>query len=349
MQTTHKISGSSAAGYAAYVTSSSDRGDYYTASGEGEPTLLAPEPLARLARSARPARPLTRGQVERHELRALMHGVSPSDGRELRRAGGDGSRVAGIDMTFSAPKSVSALWAVSSPYERAQIEAAHARAVAGAIARTEREVALVRTRSEGKLHWEKASSLLAAEFVHTSSRLTRDQESAWRPRPAASLTRGRARRRAIQRSLRRSRIARVVSRRAAPTAPGIAPSSPMASASSAFRSRVATGRDGRYFEIAGVSAKLSERWSMRGRPTSSAPRARFALAMGATRARASSARSRSPRAARRRQRKAWTSTRVEGGRSRSTASRVSERSTCSQPRARALLDATASAGRSSAS
>ncbi len=36
MQTTHKISGDSAAGYAADLTSASDRGDYYTAGGEGE-------------------------------------------------------------------------------------------------------------------------------------------------------------------------------------------------------------------------------------------------------------------------------------------------------------------------
>src|ERR1700692_3258092 len=163
MQTRHNIGGSSAAGYAAYVTSPSDRGDYYTASGEGEPALLAlsrwhgsPSLLAQLGLSPEQ-------EVPREELSALMHGVSPRDGHELRRVGGDGSRVAGIDITFSAPKSVSALWAVSSPYERARIEAAHSKAVAGAIARTEREGALVRTGSDGQLRWEKASSLLAAE------------------------------------------------------------------------------------------------------------------------------------------------------------------------------------------
>ena len=118
MQTTHKISGSSAAGYAAYVTSLSDRGDYYTASGEGEPALLAasrwhgsPVLLAQLGLSRE-------REVTREELSALMHGVSPRDGHELRRAGGDGSRVAGIDMTFSAPKSVSALWAAAHCTER---------------------------------------------------------------------------------------------------------------------------------------------------------------------------------------------------------------------------------------
>lgn len=53
-----------------------------------------------------PDRPVTRD-----ELRALMEGKSPADGSGLRRVGGNGTRVAGVDMTFSAPKSVSALWA----------------------------------------------------------------------------------------------------------------------------------------------------------------------------------------------------------------------------------------------
>jgi conjugative relaxase-like TrwC/TraI family protein len=183
MQTTHKISGSSAAGYAAYVTSPSDRGDYYTRSSEGEPEIMTPSrwhgsPSLHSRLGLLPDRP-----VQREELAALMHGVSPSDGHELRPAGGNGSRVAGIDMTFSAPKSVSALWAISSPYERARIEAAHTKAVAGAIARVDRDVELLRSRVEGELRWQRASRLLAAEFVHTSSRLTRDQERGGVPDP----------------------------------------------------------------------------------------------------------------------------------------------------------------------
>lgn len=202
MQTTHKIGGSSAAGYAAYVTSPSDRGDYYTTSGEGGPELMRPSrwhgsPAFLADLGLAPDRP-----VQREELSALMHGISPSDGNELRRAGGDGTRVAGIDMTFSAPKSVSALWAVSSSYDRARIEAAHASAVAGAIARVERDVELLRTRVEGELRWERADRLLAAELVHTSSRLTRDQERGGVPDPQLHSHVGRARRRADQWALR---------------------------------------------------------------------------------------------------------------------------------------------------
>ncbi|HTZ85966.1 MAG TPA: MobF family relaxase [Solirubrobacteraceae bacterium] len=263
MQTTHKISGSSAAGYAAYVTSPSDRGDYYTASAEGEPALLAPsrwhgspDLLAGLGLSRE-------REVTREELSALMHGVSPRDGHELRRAGGDGSRVAGIDMTFSAPKSVSALWAVSPPYERARIEAAHSKAVAGAIERTEREVELVRTRTAGELRWEKASSLLAAEFVHTSSRLTRDQEPGGVPDPQLHSH-------VVVLGAERSdgRFAAVDSRELfrAARANGAWYRAELAEGLRDLGLRIegGTGKDGRYFEVAGVPERLAERWSMRG-------------------------------------------------------------------------------------
>jgi conjugative relaxase-like TrwC/TraI family protein len=266
MQTTHKISGDSAAGYAGYVTSASDRGDYYTGSSDGEGgggAAMAPSRwhgsatlLAGLGLS--PDRP-----VEREELASLMRGVSPADGHELRRAGGDGSRVAGIDMTFSAPKSVSALWAVSSPYERARIEAAHSRAVAGTIARIERDVELLRTRESGQLRWERAERLLAAELVHTSSRLTRDQERGGVPDPqlhshvivlGAERTNGRFA--AVDsRELFRSARANGAWYRAE-LALGLQ--------ELGLEIRGRTGRDGRYFEVAGVPEKLSERWSMRG-------------------------------------------------------------------------------------
>jgi conjugative relaxase-like TrwC/TraI family protein len=263
MQTTHKIRGSAATDYAAYITSASDRGDYYTTSGEGDPQLIAPSRwhgspalLAQLGLSA--DRP-----VEREDLAALLGGISPRDGHELRRAGGDGTRVAGIDLTFSAPKSVSALWAVSGPYERARIEAAHTRAVAGAIARTERDVALVRTRVDGDLRWEPANSLLAAKFVHTSSRLTRDQERGGVPDPqlhshvvVLGAERSDGRHVAVDsRELFRAARANGAWYRAE-LAQGLQ--------QLGLEIRSGTGRDGRYFEVAGVPEQLSERWSMRG-------------------------------------------------------------------------------------
>jgi conjugative relaxase-like TrwC/TraI family protein len=275
MQTTHKISGDSAAGYAAYLTSASDRGDYYAGGsneGGGGGVVLAPScwhgsPALLTGLGLSPD-----GPVEREDLSALMQGVSPVDGRELRRAGGDGSRVAGIDMTFSAPKSVSALWAVSSPYERAQIEAAHSRAVAGAIARVERDVELLRTRVDGKLEWQRAERLLAVEFVHTSSRLTRDQERGGVPDPqlhshvvVLGAERMDGRFAAVDsRELFRSARANGAWYRAE-LAHGLQ------ELGLEIHGRI--GRDGRYFEVAGVPEKLSERWSMRGAEIERAARA----------------------------------------------------------------------------
>ena len=88
-----------------------------------------------------------------------------------------------MELMLAPPKSVSALWATGGPYRRAQIEAAHRRAVASALERTEREVALVRRKSGGVVRFERARSLLAAEFVHTSSRLAQDQEAGGVPDP----------------------------------------------------------------------------------------------------------------------------------------------------------------------
>ncbi len=131
MQTTHKVQGSDAGKYATYLTSTSERGDYYIdpadetgegATGEwhGNPAVLASLGIS------------PDSVVQRDKLLSLMNGQAPNDGRELRAAGGNGTRVAGIDMSFSPPKDVSALWAASSPEDRERIEAAHKDAVTSA-------------------------------------------------------------------------------------------------------------------------------------------------------------------------------------------------------------------------
>ncbi len=273
MQTTHKIAGDDAEGFAGYLTSTSARGDYYAghedtgqedrAGGAGDGTAVVPQsrwhgsPQMLAALGLPP-----KGRVDRGDLLAMMRGVSPVDGEALRPAGGNGTRVAGIDMTFSAPKSVSALWAVGSPYERARIEAAHTRAVAGTIERTERDVELVRTRTGGELQWQLAERLVAAEFIHTSSRLTREQETGGVPDPqlhshvvVLGAERGDGRFAAVDsrelfRTARangawyRAELAYNLQRLGLETEGG-------------------TGRDGRYFEIKGVPRSLAERWSAR--------------------------------------------------------------------------------------
>ncbi len=72
-------------------------------------------------------------------------------------------------MTFSAPKSVSVLWALSEPEERTAIEAAQRIAVLEATRHLEKEAAWSRRGQGGKCR-EQAACLLVAQFDHHTSR-----------------------------------------------------------------------------------------------------------------------------------------------------------------------------------
>jgi conjugative relaxase-like TrwC/TraI family protein len=258
MQSTHKISGDAAAGFAAYLTQGGGRGDYYVGGvAEGEAGRWEGSPGALGLLGLAPG-----GRVERGALVALMGGRHPVSGQAIRRVGGDGSRVAGIDLTFSAPKSVSALWAVSGPYRRAQIEAAHRGAVASAMGRVEREVELVRRRRDGVLRWEPARRLVRAEFVHTSSRLTRAQEGEGVPDPqlhshvvvlAAQRRDGRFAAVDSRELFRSARVNGAWYRAELAYSLG----------ELGVEVRGRAGKDGRYFEASGVPGELAKRWSAR--------------------------------------------------------------------------------------
>ncbi len=269
MQTTHKIPGDSAVRYAKYLTSTASRGDYYTRDAEGDQPVPSrwhgsPAMLRSLGLDAE-------SPVQRSDLRAVMQGFSPLTGQPLRPAGSDGTRVAGVELMMAPPKSVSALWATCSPYRRAQIEAAHRRAVASALERTQREVALVRRKAGGVVRFERAKSLLAAEFVHTSSRLAQDQEAGGIPDPQLhshlvvfAAERG------------DGKLAAVESRQLYKAA---------RENGAWYRSELAanlrelgvpvqrrTGRGERYFEIEAVPERLASRWSSRSEDVDRAAR-----------------------------------------------------------------------------
>ncbi len=269
MQTTHKIPGDGAAGFAAYLTSTPSRGDYYLGE-DGEPE----RPEGHWHGSAPMLRVLgidPEGPVGRDDLLSLMGGVAPGSGVAFRSVGGDGSRVAGIDLTFSAPKSVSALWAVSGAYRRAQIEAALRAAVDSAIARIERDVPVVR-RGHGGMVSECARGLVGARFVHTASRLSRGQEAQGGvPDPQLHthflvLAAERADGRLVavdSRELFRSARGNGAWYRAELAAR-------LGGLGVEVRGR--TGRDGRYSEVAGVPEGLSARWSARSEDVARAAR-----------------------------------------------------------------------------
>lgn len=89
--------------------------------------------------------------------------------------GSDRSRaIAGFDLTFSVPKSVSALWGVSDAPAQALIVEAHHAAVAEVLAFFEREVAATRSGATGQgsaVAQVEVGGVAAAAFDHWDSRL----------------------------------------------------------------------------------------------------------------------------------------------------------------------------------
>jgi len=259
--TAASIAAGKGGGYARYLegkTIQPERGDYYL-SPEGEPTqapgqwLARPDTLARLG--------IEGATVEGREFIALMEGRHPRTGEWLRREGSNGQRGGGIDLTFSAPKSVSVVWALGDERERREIEAAHAAAVSDAMAHLTETVPTVRRRYEGELVEEHAIDLVAAEYRHTTARGVMEGDA---PDPQlhshvviTSAVRQDGRivavaSRPIFRSARevgayyRSALAHELSQRG-------------------YRIERGTGKNGRYFEIEGVPRSMLDAFSARSR------------------------------------------------------------------------------------
>lgn len=110
------------------------------------------------------------GPVTRHEFEAALMGRDPKTGLELvARGGRENTHSAGWDMTFSAPKSVSVLWALSSEQDRQVIEAAQRNAVLKATKYLEQNAAWARRGKGGRIR-ERTAALLTAQFDHHTSR-----------------------------------------------------------------------------------------------------------------------------------------------------------------------------------
>lgn len=109
------------------------------------------------------------GQVERRHFLPLYEGKHPFSGERLTQKPPRKEHFPGWDFTFSAPKSVSVLWALAPPETRVVIEAAHRSAVRGALRRLERDHLLTK-RGKGGAEREPLAGIAAALYQHITSR-----------------------------------------------------------------------------------------------------------------------------------------------------------------------------------
>src|SRR4051794_38964197 len=129
--------------------------DYYTRSGEARGVWLG--------RGASELGLI--GKVGEEQLRPLLERIDPRTGDALRRSTSP-VRVAAFDLTFSAPKSVSVLYALG---DTEIVRAAHDHAAKEAFAYLERNAASVRRGHGGTVVLE-ADGFAAAAFRHRTSR-----------------------------------------------------------------------------------------------------------------------------------------------------------------------------------
>jgi conjugative relaxase-like TrwC/TraI family protein len=108
------------------------------------------------------------GEVGRDGFMLLMRGRHPVDGSVLRSMGSC-STVAGLDLTFSAPKSVSVLFAIADDKTSGALCAAHELAVDAGLAYLEREACWTRRGHAGVCR-VRGEGLIAASYRHRMSR-----------------------------------------------------------------------------------------------------------------------------------------------------------------------------------
>jgi Ti-type conjugative transfer relaxase TraA len=138
------------------------KSEYYTGQdiGHGEPAGRWGQGIEKIG--------FTAGQqVNGDTLRRVMSGFTPAGEKLVQNAGTESMRV-GMDLTFSAPKSVSVLWANADEELRGKISQAHAEAVAEAMEYMRQRVE-TRTGKNGTQR-ETPAALIYATFEHCDTR-----------------------------------------------------------------------------------------------------------------------------------------------------------------------------------
>jgi conjugative relaxase-like TrwC/TraI family protein len=152
--------GDAGASVAYYVDQvSHDRHDYYAGHGE-EPGVWHGGFAEHLG---------LYGHVAAEDFRAVLEGVDPTTGEPLKPRAN--RRVAAWDVTFSPPKSISALWALAPEDARRQVQKAQAAAVDAAIGYLTAHACVARFGRDGVDRQDGAQlGFLRAEFTHRCSR-----------------------------------------------------------------------------------------------------------------------------------------------------------------------------------
>ncbi len=109
------------------------------------------------------------GTVGSRELEAVLEGRSPSSGEVLGTAR-ERVKVAGFDLTFCAPKSVSLLHALGDEEVAAEVRSGHQEAVSNAISYVERHALAVRRVTDQARIPQAVEGVAGAAFVHRTSR-----------------------------------------------------------------------------------------------------------------------------------------------------------------------------------
>jgi conjugative relaxase-like TrwC/TraI family protein len=109
------------------------------------------------------------GPVSSAQFNALIAGSHPGEPGVRLRAGLRDPKIAALDLTFSAPKSVSVLFAVAPAEVSAELIVAHEEAVRAALGYLEDTAVMVRRGHAGEVH-EPGGGFIAAAYRHRMSR-----------------------------------------------------------------------------------------------------------------------------------------------------------------------------------
>lgn len=150
------ISAAGAQGMAGYLENESSAAEDYYA-GENDSGKWVPGDLGEALG--------LEGELKRGQLLKMLQGFHPETGEPLAKNAGPAHK-AGWDLTFSAPKSVSAIWAVAPRELRQAIEAAQAHAATEGLEFIQEQGGF----SSRSRQNPEAVNILAAQFQHGTSR-----------------------------------------------------------------------------------------------------------------------------------------------------------------------------------